>query len=315
MDIIENWNLLNARIKAENTELITSLFKIHMGAFDDLRKGGHLIKMGDKPASEVLPTIEPEQRLAFAGDIGRQLIDASGELLEKRFVIKGADIFPNCVFIALAAILENLDGSVNSMFPDKKVSVCCEYNTAGGEKDILGKCLPILEKCYSWIHLSLEAHKIEPPAAAPPRYVKPDDSSLIFVADRITKIDVMRTVFGGIVRRGSVRKGDVLNVIDSAGRVLCNEGIILALFSDKPGEIIETATEGQRVAELLLAVEIPAGNYNGIFLVDGDKALASPKSPAQAGNNDPASDYGKKPAETKEPKKKEGFWSKLRGNK
>lgn len=317
MDIIGNWELLIERQKTQrNPELVKSLMKIRMGAFDDLRRSGHLVKVGDKPLSELAPTIHPEQRLELAGNIGRQFIDVSGDLFETRFQIKHADHFPNCIFIAIAAILENQEGFVNEMAPDKKVAVICEYDTVAGGIDLLGKSLPMLEACYPWLHLSTKAHMTAPPAAALPRYVRPDKSSLLFVADKVAKVDVMRTAFSGVVRRGCIRKGDVLNVIDGSGRVLCNEGIVIVIFAGKPGETIEMVTEGQMVAaELLLAVEIPAGEYHNICLVDGDKKLAAPEPPEKAGKRNPPPDDGKTSAETKEPKKKEGFWSKLLGKK
>ena len=51
MDVRENWNQLNQRIKEENETIIPSLFQIHMGAFEDLRKSGHLITANGQPAN------------------------------------------------------------------------------------------------------------------------------------------------------------------------------------------------------------------------------------------------------------------------
>jgi hypothetical protein len=169
MDIIENWNLLNERMKDKDPELIQSLFQIHMGAFDDLRKSGHLLNVNGKPVSALASTLQPQQRLELAGNIGQSLIHLQGEfdLFNRRFSVQLADCYPNCIFIALAAILENLDGALNVRFPDKKMTVVCAYDTTSGNHDPLGQALPLIEKCYPWVIVSTEVHTSAPSAAAP----------------------------------------------------------------------------------------------------------------------------------------------------
>lgn len=308
MDIIENWNLLNSRMSEENSELTTSLVMIHMGAFDDLRKSGHMLRVNDKKVSEWAATLEPRQRLDLAGDVGRSLIDAEGNLFSKNFSIRLADHFPNCIFIAMAAIIENLDGCLNVRFPDKKMAVCCKYETVTENADPLGKLLPLLEKCYPWIELTVEAQQTEPPASEPPRYIPKEKISLVFVAERLTKIDTMRTVFGGKMTTGTLQKGNVLNVVDSYGKVLCNEGMVLSIFAD--GKELDKVQQGQHVDELCLAVEIPSGEYPGIFLVNGDEMIASAdeKKPDDEKCENKAESQATK---TQETNKKPSFWSKL----
>ncbi len=279
MDIIENWNLLNARIKGEKPELVTRLFQIHMGAFDDLRKSGHLLTVNGKLVSELAPTIQPQERLVLAGDIGRNLIDIQGELFNKTLSIKRADHFPNCIFIALTAFLENLDGTLDVMFPDKKTAVVCQYDTAPDNNDPLGKLLPLVEECYPWVALSTEVSQAAAPASEPPRFIHENDSNLLFDAEQIVKIDTMRTVFSGTVRRGVIQTGDVLNVVDGSGKSLCHDGAVLSIYSN--GQRVSVAKAGQHVDELCLAVEIPAGSYSGVFLVDGDKMLGASKRAAK----------------------------------
>lgn len=206
MDVIENWNLLNERMKSEKPELMSSLFRIHMGAFEDLRKSGHLLKIDEKPVSELAPTIQPQQRLSLAGNIGRSLINAQGDLFNKKFVISLADYFPNCVLIALAAILENLDGAFDSSFPDRKMQVVYAYDTMPGNNDPLGKVIPLIEKCYPWVTVSTEVRLSKPPGAEAPRFIPKDKTTLIFAVDQVTRVDTMRTAFGGTIRRGEIKR-------------------------------------------------------------------------------------------------------------
>lgn len=308
MDIIENWNDLNSRIKNENPELVKKLFQIHMGAFEDLRRSGHMLDVNDKPVSELAPTLRPQERLALAGDIALSLISVQGDLslFNKSFLIELADYFPNCIFIVLTAILENLEGTINEVYPDKKVAVLCEYDTASGNNDPLGKVLPLIEDCYSWVSLSTEVHPTKAPESKPPRFIPIDQSSLFFISDQATKIDTMRTAFGGTIHRGNIKKGDVLNVIDGTGKVLCHNGIVLKIYIK--GQECNQADKNQHIDEMCLAVEIPAGDYPGIFLVDGDKTLASSNQMDQHSKSAQESE----PPATATPKTgKKGFWSKL----
>lgn len=46
MDIIENWDLLNGRMKEEKPEMISKLLPIHMRMFNDLRNNRFSLKLG-----------------------------------------------------------------------------------------------------------------------------------------------------------------------------------------------------------------------------------------------------------------------------
>lgn len=153
MDIIENWNLLNDRMKEEKPELIIKLFPIHMGMFDDLRNNRFSLKIGDKLLDEIIAGITPQQKMDLAADIGRSMICGSGDLFSKTFKIQNAEYFPNCIFIVIAAIIENLEGGFDSLYPDKKMKIDCCYEI--NKTDSLGNILPILEECYSWIELTI----------------------------------------------------------------------------------------------------------------------------------------------------------------
>ena len=309
MDIIENWDLLNDRMKEQKPQLIQRLSEIHMGAFDDLRRSGHMIKVGDKTVSQLAPTIEPEERLELAGKIGRSLIHADGNMFDKTFTIKSADCFPNGIFIALSAILENLDGSFDVLFPGKKMSIHCDYSTASENKDPLGQLLPILQECYPWIDLSIRKHTEKPSPAKPPRVISKEDSQLLFTAENIVKIDTARMAFIGNVERGIIRKGDVLNAIDDSGKVLCPEGVVLLIVRE--GKIVEQAESGQHIDEMCLAMEIPSGDYRAILLVDGDEALAASAKAVQNGDQGDEHVSEEQTKNEKAPAKKAGFWSRL----
>lgn len=301
MDIIENWNLLNSRISRETPEAAVDLVRIHMGAFDDLRKSGHMIKIDGKPVSHMTPIMPAEERLQLAGNIGRSQIDADIDPLNMKFVIQNADYFPNCIFIALAAIIENLDGGINTLIPDSKIPVNCDYETIDGNNDPLGKILPLLERYYPWISLSATEQKKEAPAPPPPRCIPLESSHLLFKVETIAKIDTMRTCFSGTVIRGSIHTGDILNIVDTSGKVLCPEGTVLLMAADM--KKIDQVPEKQHVDELLLSAEIPPGSYNGILLAEGDEAFTKSK-PSPSGNP---------PMKEKKKEEKKSFWKKLFG--
>ena len=122
MNVVENWDTLNARMKEENEEAIAGLFQIHMGAFDDLRKNGHQITVDGQPASILAATLEPKERFSLACQIGRSLIVGNtgniNNALAEMCTIQHADLFPNCIAIALGAMLENIHpGPPNGKMP------------------------------------------------------------------------------------------------------------------------------------------------------------------------------------------------------
>ncbi len=306
-ELVENWNLLNSREK-NNKELVQCLFQIHTGAFDDLRIGGNFLTAGDTKISEIAAIVDAQQRFQIAVALGRAMIEVQGkpELFHKCFTIKMADLVPNCIFIALAAMIENLEGAINRLYPDKKMEVVCEYETISGLDDPLGKLLPLIENCYPWVTLTTKA-VVKEPKPDVPRYIPNEKTSLAFFGDRIRKIDTMRTCFSGTIQRGTIREGDVLNVIDNFGKVLCPEGVVRGIYTK--GMRLEAAL-GMHIDELILTTEIPVGDYSSIFLVDGDKKLA-----LSSQNNQ---EYGNGTAEPKPQAyapqnndKKETLWSKL----
>ena len=268
MDVIENWNLLNARMQSENPQMISKLLQVHMGAFDDLRKSGHLLKVGEKKVSEIAPLISPEERLELIAQIGSSLVNITGDMFSKTMKIKLADSFPNCIFIFIAAVLENLDGSLNVAFPDKKMKCTCVYDTAAGKDDPLGKILPSLAEIFPWTEIVLQQNIIKPSPATKRTAIPQANAKTVFVAESVARIDTMRTGFTGKLIKGSIcSKRDALTVTDGSGNVLCNEGIVLAIFAD--GHEIQKAEAGERIDEMCVAVEIPNGSYQGILLVGG----------------------------------------------
>lgn len=106
-----------------------------------------------------------------------------------------------------------------------------------------------------------------------PQYTDIQKSSMVVRADPVTKIDVIRTVFLGMLVKGKIAVGDVLNVTDGTGRILCNEGVVMKIIMDKRS--VSEVKEQQQIDEILVAVEIPKGTYNGLFLIDGKLTLKS----------------------------------------
>ena len=308
MDIIENWNFLNSRMKEENSEIIPELMQVHMESFNDLRKSGYLLSMGDKKISEIAPTISPEERLQLIGAIGNSLVKRNqNDLFSWTMNIDLADAFPNCVFIAIAAILENLEGGINLVLKDKKMVTTCIYSTTEGANDPLGKLLPLLSKIFSWVDIVCKKNTVKAPEPQAARYADVQKAHVVIKAESVTKIDVMRTAFSGVVERGEIKKGDALIVTDGEGKILCNEGVVLLLVTDK--HPVSAVKEHKRIDEMLVAVEIPKGTYNGLFLIS-EKPTDTGKESNEI--TEQPKDCAKADAEDN---KKRGFFSKLFGKK
>ena len=87
-----------------------------------MRIGGNFLTAGDTKISEIAAIVDAQQRFQIAVALGRAMIKVQGkpELFHKCFTIKMADLVPNCIFIALAAMIENLEGAINRLYPDKR---------------------------------------------------------------------------------------------------------------------------------------------------------------------------------------------------
>ena len=291
MDVRENWNRLNQRIKDENETIIPSLFQIHMGAFEDLRKSGHLIAADGQPVSILACTLNPDERFSLACQIGGSLIDersgtVNGELAVI-CTIQKANYFPNCIAIALGAILENIHPGL----PGMKVTVLCNYDIMKGNDDLLGKTLSVLEPCFPWAVLQLKVTENEPPHSVNAPMIPLDQMNTLFRADAVTKLDTTRISFSGSVIQGEIREGDVLNVTDRAGRQICPPGVVWAIFlKDRVedgivvGERCSVLSKDQHADSLLVAVEIPKGSYNGIIL-SKKEGTSKTEEPVGAGLN------------------------------
>ena len=120
MDIIENWRVLCDRMKEHDTDLVVKLAKIHMGVFDELKKYGYLILIGEKPVSELVYQIHAEERLQLAGEIGSRLTEVEGKIFPERFTVMNADCFPGCAFLYISAFLEYLTGVAEHILNGKK---------------------------------------------------------------------------------------------------------------------------------------------------------------------------------------------------
>ena len=291
MDVRENWNQLNQRIKEENETIIPSLFQIHMGAFEDLRKSGHLITANGQPANILAHTLNPDERFSLACQIGRSLIEAhSGTVnggLAEICAIQKANYFPNCIAIALGAILENIHPGL----PGMKMTVLCNYDIIKGTDDQLGKALSVLKPCFPWAVFQLKATEKDPPQPVKAPMIPLDQMNTLFQAEAIAKIDTARTSFSGRVIRGEIREGDVLNITDGTGQQICPPGVVRAIFlKDRVengkvvGERCSVLSKDQHADSLLLAVEIPKGSYNGIIL-SKKEGISQTEKPVGVGLN------------------------------
>ena len=273
MHVRENWNRLCAQMKDKNPEISQAIFRIHMSAFDDLRKNGHRITANGQPASIVAASLPPNERFTLVCDLGRQMITASTAVINGRFgekcVIRYADHFPHCIFIGLAAIL----GGIGSGMPGQKLPVTCEYETEEGSGDPLGALLPTLQACFPWAEVRQCAHAVKARAQAPAPTLSPNGMEALFVVNGAQRVDVGRASFSGTVTRGCIRKSDVLHVADRSGRQIAPDGLVMAIYpKDRAdggktrAEEADSAQAGQHVDSLLLATEMPVGSFNGILL-------------------------------------------------
>ena len=319
MDVRENWDQLNRRIKEENEAMIPSLFQIHMGAFEDLRKSGHMITANGQPVNILAHTISPDERFSLACQIGRSLIEAhSGTLnggLAEICVIQKANYFPNCIAIALGAILENIRPGL----PGMKMTVLCNYDIIKGNDDLLEKNLSVLKPCFPWAVFQLKATEKEPlqPVSAP--VIPLSQMNTLFQTDEIAKIDTSFTSFSGKVVRGEIREGDVLNVTDGAGQQICPPGVVRAIFlKDRiedgkvAGERIPVLNKDQHADSLLVAVEIPKGSYKGIVLSKKEGTNKTEK-PAGVGDLNTASKPSSSEEDCAANTSKSSFFSRLFG--
>ena len=302
MDVIENWNFLNNRIKEKNEDMIPPLMQVHMEAFNDLRRSGHLLSVNGKSISEIASTVSPDERLQLIGQIGNSLVKRSQEnMFSINMKIDLADNFPNCIFITVAAILENLEGGIELMLNGEKMTITCEYNTVEGADDPLGKLLPILMNVYTWVDIVCKP-SVKEPIQQQPKYVDVLKASKIVKVKSVTKIDVMRTVFSGTVMRGKVCVGDILVITDEAGKLLCNEGIAKVIVLNQ--KTVAEVNERQEIDEILVTVEIPQGTYNGLYLIGKERTEQNKKSNEEAITDD-------KIAKKENDKNNNGFFTRL----
>ena len=316
MNVVENWNALNARMKEENEQAVAGLFQIHMGAFDDLRRNGHLITANGQPASVLAATLEPMDRFSLACQIGRSLVEGSTGSINHSFAeictIQQAGLFPNCIAIALGAMLENIHPGP----PTGKMPVLFIYEIIKGNNDPLMEKLRVLEPCFPWADFRMNVKEKERPAPVQAPVLPLDQMTVLFKVEKVYKIDLGRTGFSGSVIRGKIQKGDLLTVTDANGKQICPAGVVMDLsIKDRieNGEVVskkaETVIEGQHLDCLLLAVEMPKGSYNGMMLCQKKESRKESNSDPGVSDNAPKA-QDKQSAGTKSPEKK-GFFSGL----
>jgi len=323
MNVRESWNQLCEQMKDENPEASQALFKIHMGAFDDIRRNGHRITANGQSASIVAASLSPDERFTMICDLGRQMTEASSALINGRFgercVIRHADHFPHCIFIGLAAILH----SIGSGLSGQKLLVLCEYETEEESGDPLGALLPTLQSLFPWTEIKKCARTVKASAPAPAPQFPMDRMDALFEADGATRLDVGRVSFSGTVTRGSIRKGDVVHVVDRSGIKIAPDALVMYMIEKEApinGDMntcqIESIVQGQHVVSIVLAVQMPSGPFNGIFL-----AKETADSPAEEKQEAPAEEKQEAPVPPQAAQEKSnesqrgGFFPRLFGKK
>ena len=104
-----------------------------MGAFDELRANGNKYRLNGKLISQITNGMTGEDKLKLVADICRQFVSVDGDVFEKYFNITNADEFPNGIYMVISSILEELDGSFNVVYPERKMTLVFAYKTCDSE--------------------------------------------------------------------------------------------------------------------------------------------------------------------------------------
>ena len=252
-------------LSSDDPRLAGVLMKIHMGAFDDLRRNGHRITVSGKPASEVTPGMSPEERLTLACGVGNGLIQrqqapAARGVMGLQFSISMADCFPHCIAIAFCAVMDQISpGPLPIRF-----SVVCSYKTARGGGDPLGALLQEAAPLFPWAKVQIHPEEEAPPEPEKLPVIDLNRMNTLIMVKKAIRVDVARTAFIGRVFRGSLKKGDVLNVTDEQGQALCRPGPVMLIVSG--GRPVEEVRGGAAIDEMLVAVDLPGDSGPVRFL-------------------------------------------------
>ena len=300
MDTIKNWKALLESMKTRDPGVEQRLEEIQAGTIAEMRKWS-------KKASSPDSGPGTEQDLMLAAVLGMAMVQPQGSGRPTNLAILCPEKVPNCIFMTVSAILEEMDHSAADLLQQSggKWPVICSYALPDEMSSPLEKMLPLLEQCYPWCSMDVRPIRKKPGQSTPEGYIPLDSSGLLIDTDTVSALDFTQMTFSGRVQRGCIRKGDKVNAVDASGKILCPEGKVLALYAG--AEEISQAEKNEYVDKICVAIEIPDGDYVGVFLVDGNEALShrdetKPEKPEKA---PPKPENGGK--------KKKGFWSWLFG--
>ncbi len=152
MDVMRNWEKLNARMKEENKELAAKLFDIQSRAMNELIESGSLLAISGETVRQLAARKSPKERYELTGEVGRYLVDFKpGEGLGNYTMkLSDADAFSGCAAIAMAAIIENFNGKV------KKMKINCRYSTRADAGDRMGQFIETVSACYPFAELNAD---------------------------------------------------------------------------------------------------------------------------------------------------------------
>ena len=152
MDVMQNWEKLNSRLKEENPELAAGIFDIQGKAMNELIESGSLLAISGETVGQLAARKSPKERYELTGEVGRYLLDFKpGEGMGNYIMkISDADAFPGCIAIAMSAILENFNGKI------RRMKINCRYSTKNSEKDKMGEYINKVFDCYPFAELTVD---------------------------------------------------------------------------------------------------------------------------------------------------------------
>lgn len=266
MNIIENWKLLITRTQSERSEMNEYLFKTHMGAFDELRANGNKYRLNGKLISQITNGMTGEDKLELIADICRQFVSIDGDIFEKHFKIINADEFPNGIYMVISSILEELDGSFNVVYPERKMTLFFAYETCDGGIGTLGEKLDMLKSYYPWVEVNLNVSKTEKDETANNNYVEINEYKTVFIAEKVQIISEMRTSYTGRLLRGGFSVNDTVVLTDGKGFIITPQCSVLGIYTTN-GEKVTSITASGILYEVVLSNQPVKGDYNGLLLL------------------------------------------------
>ena len=256
-----------------NSDGAVYLENIRMKAFDELRTQGHNIRMilnGKKGLiSSHLPLSDPAERVEAYCMIGR-LLTEDVDLTKESSRIYYSDRVPNCIMIALVAMLSDNEAALGAGRKAHTFRVITDGNDGR-----YGEFVELIDK------LPIVFNQFEPKAVCEQgdipigtlfqdqkeKYIdlrNTENLEFLFFVSEVFVITTGRIIFKSKNVFGNARAKDILTLTDSKGRVLAEGCPILPLSEAQHAEINDPENG---VAGIIVGVHLERGTYDGLVLL------------------------------------------------